>query len=491
MQRVELVEDGDVRPVRSAAPHTDQQPDHPATPSRRRRPRRRTWLATTALALAAALALGTQSVLDARERDHAARLAAIDDVILPLPEHPTVRWEMETDGPDGWADGWSYGTQAGDHVVTAVVHDRRYDVRAWTRETRSQVWRASGDLTVDLGGREPHASCRSLPGAGAVACVLENEIGFGAATRDAQVVVLDARRGDVRATWTTRWDGWDVTDDEIVGATATRATGSVTWSVARTDLAGHRTSTATVGPIPLLDAGSTEKDDTAYLGPGPSFAVSGDTVALADEGQAWVVTGGTARRVPDVSYRAWVGATRGGAVEVQPIDASTQSWSPRLVLASGKTLTPAGDPIRMVVDDDSEPDLVLLTTYEGSKVQAIDARTGDVRWTGPAAGWGSVVLDGYLYTWGDAALHAVDLRDGSQVWTQPYPGGDAMLFTDGRELYAQRGAQIYAYDLRTGRPGTTRVLDRVPGAGDDTYVSPWLGLLMTPSDGDGDTSVIG
>ncbi|WP_181008878.1 MULTISPECIES: PQQ-binding-like beta-propeller repeat protein [unclassified Streptomyces] len=92
------------------------------------------------------------------------------------------------------------------------------------------------------------------------------------------------------------------------------------------------------------------------------------------------------------------------------------------------------------------------TVYLGgldAQVHALNAASGDLRWTAPAGGQifgGVAVADGTLYVGGGEVLHALDLTDGSERWrftaagrfTEPTVAGDLVLAgsTDDTRLYA-------------------------------------------------------
>ncbi|MBB2925303.1 PQQ-binding-like beta-propeller repeat protein [Cellulomonas cellasea] len=515
---VELVEEGPDAsggpasdPPACDAPSSDPEASDPgasaATPSPRRRVRARTVVAA-GVALAAGL-VGTQAVLDARERALYARYADVPGVVAPLSPDLEVLWRADqAEVALLWADHEVGGLRLGAWfddagTPTAVALDPRTGERAWA---------------VPLGKPEPVVRSESGPvwvpcdlveeGTALLVCLVPSahrpaepgELLDGPLPDDrplvadrAELVVLDAATGEVvrRA------------PDEVGTGMAVLGDLVVTARVRDDDSIVLRGSDARSGDVAWTtgtEPGTAAGDRATVLGTGaPQLGRVGDAVLVqVGAGGARVDADGrvvatyhpTAEdvgtvRVTRAGYdvREGAGTTedeRAGTVESEVSDGTLVTSARGHVLRHGlgggttyllrdggtRTALPGGFPLQVGLDDGSEPDL-LLVPDDTRGVDAWDTRTGRTRWSRPDLPLSDgVVLDGRLYVATvDTGVVAVDLSDGTTVWstarTPRTPRFAALtnpqLLTDGRVL-AVVGQQpggaptMQAYALADGRP---------------------------------------
>lgn len=117
-----------------------------------------------------------------------------------------------------------------------------------------------------------------------------------------------------------------------------------------------------------------------------------------------------------------------------------------------------GPHLRLAVDDGSASDLPLTTSASATEVVALDARTGEPRWSAEATpeDWDLLLDDRLITTFGDD-LVAVDTRTGERLWTAPddlracrplLTDGHAVLVTTG---YDDQEPILTAVDVTDGR----------------------------------------
>ena len=112
----------------------------------------------------------------------------------------------------------------------------------------------------------------------------------------------------------------------------------------------------------------------------------------------------------------------------------------------------------LAVDDGSASDLLLTTSASAAEVVALDARTGEPRWSAEATpeDWDLLLDDRLITTFGDD-LVAVDTRTGKRLWTAPddlrarrplLTDGHVVLFATG---YDDQEPILTAVDITDGR----------------------------------------
>ncbi|GEA87395.1 PQQ-binding-like beta-propeller repeat protein [Cellulomonas cellasea] len=538
---VELVEEGPDASggPASAPPASDPDASAPAapvtTPSPRRRVRTRTVVAA-GVALAAGL-VGTQAVLDARERALYARFADVPGVVAPLSPDLEVLWradqaEVTVLWADHEVDGLRLGAwfdEAG--TPTAVALDPRTGERAWAvplGEPEPVVRVEAGPVWVpcDLVEEGPALLVCLVPSAHRPAEPGELLDGPLPADR-AELVVLDAATGEVvrRA------------PDEVGTGMAVLGDLVVTARVRDDDSIVVRGSDARSGDVAWTtetEPGTASGDRATVLGTGaPQLGRVGDVVLVqAGAGGARVDADGTvvATFRPTAEDLGTVRVThagsdvregegtaedeRAGTVESEASDGTLVTSARGHVLRHGlgggttyllrdggtRTALPGGFPLQVGLDDGSEPDLLLVPDHTRG-VDAWDTRTGRTRWSRPDLPLSeAVVLDGRLYVAAvDTGVVAVDLSDGTTLWstarTPRTPRFAALpnpqLLTDGRVLavVGQRAGEaptMQAYALADGRP--------LWAAGLPPSVSTAHALgghVVGLNDGDDDWSVLG
>ncbi|WP_449386332.1 outer membrane protein assembly factor BamB family protein [Cellulomonas soli] len=135
-----------------------------------------------------------------------------------------------------------------------------------------------------------------------------------------------------------------------------------------------------------------------------------------------------------------------------------ESLSSQMLTADGTVVDlPGLLPVTRTVDDDSAADLLLLAemtaNWEPGSLVAVDARTGERRWSSTAsAQWSAVVLGGVVYAASGRTLAAVDADDGAVLWTRSLDHSDGQLLTDGAAALLIGQGRVDAFDLRDGTP---------------------------------------
>lgn len=133
-----------------------------------------------------------------------------------------------------------------------------------------------------------------------------------------------------------------------------------------------------------------------------------------------------------------------------------------------------GPLLRLAVDDGSASDLLLTISASGAEVVALDARTGNARWSTEATPEdGDLLLDDRLITTFGDDLVAVDTRTGKRLWTAPDDlRARRPLLTDGHVVLVTTGNDdqepiLTAVDITDGRvlwtaagpPGTVQFFE--------------------------------
>ncbi|MBB2925362.1 PQQ-binding-like beta-propeller repeat protein [Cellulomonas cellasea] len=448
MQAVELVPGDAPDPVPAAPPEADR-------PRLGRRARR--TLVVVALLLCAAL-VGTQLVLDARERTRLARLATVPHVLAPLGDDLEVRWEA--DGVVGHLV--RTGVRAGDLLVgTFVGDDGVPTVRAVRAPSGEQVWStalgASSPGTVLDPGFGPACQADEERPGGPVVCLVTGVADVDGDARPgvpswAEVVVLDPTTGEVLARRPTE----PSTRVAVLGEDLVRARGDDSGRLlvtAEDPLTGTERWRFSV-PEPL----AVDRSFGVLI----SLWVTGGHLQIAEtQGRTWLLSpDGRLLHATTTGSEvvAWPEALRGGRVGLVSYEGS---GSTRLLLEDGSPgpLLP-GVPAFTSVDDGSVPGLVLTAD---ERFHAWDARTGRAVWRSERIGDGAVpwtdalLLDGALYG-ADASGRVVslDAATGATRWTATFvPSADRSVWTDGRmvlvlELTPDGHRQLSGFALADG-----------------------------------------
>ncbi|GEA88159.1 PQQ-binding-like beta-propeller repeat protein [Cellulomonas cellasea] len=447
---------------------TDPSPD-------RTRDRRRGRLLVAGAAAVAAGLLVTQAVLDARERAAYARVADLPGVLLPVgdglePLWPADgaatagEWAVTTwNGPRGRSDGLALGaTFDADGVPRAGAFD------ATTGEVLWSVELAEPDPVLAAEGTEWWIHCESTPaGRHLLACVVPQQHVAAQPDEDpdvvegdrppvptaAELVVLDARTHEEvlrvavapLATLTLVGDlvvtAHAGPDRSMTVAARDLRTGADVWS--------HTTPPGTAREPRHGDP----RESTPMLGRlGETVVVQGgaSVVRLAADGSL-VSTSPLDAGEQDFAY-VHVARERHAVLQVYPRESG--SGRAHLLDADGAWVDlPVTEPVRLPVDDGSEPDLLLLSGSDG--IVAYDVRAREVRWElASTSGDVALVLGGNLYlSTRQGGLVALDLADGTELWRaelgpdERWPGGySPEIATDGR-------AVLLLHDQDTGGPG--------------------------------------
>ncbi len=471
MQRVEVVEAVDDAPVRAARTGGLPARSPVAGPEPGRPDHGRAWRWWAAAVAVAALVVAGLAALDAlRERTAAARRAEVPGLLRPVPDAVHEVWR----GPG--LPNRSSVVASGDLLIVGAPDAAGYRVTALDARTGAHRWRqlvAAGSPGFE-GGR---FACPAPAGGdvGAIlVCLLTPPTpvyASGEVVADhATVVVFDASTGE-------RLGRHDVPgvamgigrvgDDVVFGAIGTdgavvvRRLEPVSWH--------ERWS--------YEQAGRLESDLQLSRA---SVEVSGSVV----------VVDGAELTVLDVDdARPLMTASRALALAVVPYRDAFATWTPalagRLYDAAGEpTIVLPGTPARLVVDDGTLDDVVVVGT--GAQVHAIDARDGATRWAaqgtlaprgvvgarvlvGDAAGYGvmagadgrmlwespggfryrfapltdgAVVLGQGLDRDGRPTLEARDVRDGARYWSTPLPEDVRDLRSVGGWLVARTSSEV-------------------------------------------------
>lgn len=277
--------------------------------------------------------------------------------------------------------------------------------------------------------------------------------------------------------------------DTVVVATSTTRDDEVVWSLDARDAHGRQRWTLTLDPVPVLRTKSGQSPPQTN-----ATALDGHLL-LVDQGHAWLIGDGSVLRDTDVGSGHYVMTAHGGALQAIPqMGGGDELQYGRILLGDGQWLTAHGYAVTVTVDDGSAPDLLLVDDDVRERLVARDARTGWELWSVPAGDVGTATVLGgvVLVSVGNTSdatapsmtLEAIDARTGDVRWARslmdeptdvPQP---VEALTDGRAVYARWGAHLKAFALEDGAPLAAR--DLPPGAsGDDTYVTATLGMLTS------------
>lgn len=455
MQIVELTEDG--------------APRGPSAATRGRHGRRAAIAGVLGALVVGALLVG-QSVLDAGHRADVRRIAALPGAVAPVPDEPRVRWSLDADllaalrletpvaPADGSGELYVGAVARADSSVEAAGVDAATGARRWTTSL------SGGPQEVVRVGA-PATGCVLAAPEPVLACLLtyhRTDDGLFAPPRRAQVVVLDARTGEVRARYGVPaqasrlavLDGTAAVAWRVVGAVEVEAfgllTGAPRW---RTSLPVPRTGTPTYGTTtggPRV--GRVQLQSAAGL-----FVVSAgqELYLLTARGG---VQGGWARHL------AYPRAATAGRLDLLVLDERILS----VVVRPGRPDRTTVGAVALPSLDDGSSDVV-LTVDDG--LRGRDPADGRVLWRVDGRDSGLVVIAGVAYQVSDRdLLRAVDLATGRVLWRVPAQPGryGTGLVTDGERLYVEArslvGAATSAVLLAYGLDGRALAqIDAPPG----------------------------
>ncbi|GEK22412.1 outer membrane protein assembly factor BamB family protein [Cellulomonas xylanilytica] len=435
--------------------------DEPVPPERdpARRPRNRRWL--LAVPVVAALLVGVQLVTDARDRAADARVAALPGAVDPLGEDLEVRWRADQAAAPSMfgpvRDQMLHGPVTGpDGAQTYDAVDLRTGELAWSTPLTGPDGRLVEPRT------SPTTTCGPWGDPGTdperVVCLVTDGyqrhsaegLDESAAPTRSRLVVLDVTDGSVLAdhpgplaTSVAVLPGLAATatlddDQHLVVVANDPLTGEELWRYRGTDPAG--------GPM--------EANVTWTSGVGGMVVLSGlpgGPVMLSASGER-VETG------PDV--RSWGTTSQGWFLTERP-DPDGGAPVQRVYRPGAAPLEVLGRLLERRVDDGSVPGLEVST---GARTYGWDGRTGDQLWDADVVatpGWHDsvLVLDGTVYLSATGAVVALDARTGETRWTAPRLEGAYWgdLLTDGPHLLLVEMPQdavgtgfVTALDRRTG-----------------------------------------
>jgi outer membrane protein assembly factor BamB len=428
-------------------------PGAPTDPALARRwARRRRWAAAVAATLVVGL-LGTQAVLDARERARLAHLATVPGVLAPVdaslrPLWSSSDWAMVyplAGGAFGDLSVGAYIDNAGERTARAV-RTRTGEV-VWSTvlsaaepTARSTVMRREPWCSVDEGAKTPQAVCLVSD-----AALLSNADGppTPVPAAFARLVVLDPMTGRKlaqhdeplsSASAVGLLDGFAVVasrsdQDDLVVVAEDPLTGDVRWRFE---------SSAPLAPA-LPDTGSADPSGLTLA------VVAGHIAVSASGGEVWVLSrdGELVDSTPPGDITG-VQALRADVIAVVDFGRSTSTVrststgrSMRIVGHDG-SLGAAYDqlPVTLQVDDGSVPNLLFTMS---DKLVAWDMTTGNVAWSSSVSvNARALLLDGRLYVRTSSdLLYAIDAATGTTLWDVPLTSSpDGSVSTDGRSILA-------------------------------------------------------
>jgi outer membrane protein assembly factor BamB len=425
------------------------------------------------------LAIGAGAADVVRERERAAVVNATARVLDPVSPSIAQAWSV----PGGWEHSLILGPAStiGEAGLTLAVFatDDGSVVVANDLDSGAELWTAP--LPTLRGRPRDNVGCRVL-GEGSppetathVVCRYVVPLPAGAARptygpgAEARLVVLDARTGErvAERSLGVGFGAMDALGRDVVLVDiqpdgrpfVTRedpVTGTVRWTF-RADVPMPSAGLG-AGP-PALPAVGVRGDVITVIGP-VSWALSTDgrqidrwgpvadprnsfvDVAVLPDGRLAV---GTAVVTPEPAHLTDVRVVEPGARDGIRLDAGVT---------------------QPVVDDGSASDLLLTDATERTHLSAVDAVTGETRWT---VDYGQsfsdiLVMDRRLIQADHGRLVALDTESGAVLWTaleaqlRPYQ----QLFTDGDVVLVPTGSgaepmTIYALDLEDGRTRWTAV----------------------------------
>jgi outer membrane protein assembly factor BamB len=462
MQEVELVVLDATAPG-DLGPGTTADGAGPGGDADRRRRRRRAVLRWWPLGVVAVAAVvGTEVVLDARERSRVAAAREVPgvvgyDVRPDLTAHPADP-DLPTFGGVAVGDLRVQGAEPVRGEPRAVVAvDVRSGDQVWRTEVEDAA-RAAEFATID-----PPWCSAGEPPVDRVVCVVQDrpstDLGDGSFRMDpplrTRLLGFDPQTGAVTAERELAplasahvVDGdlllVEVVGDDVRVAAEDPSTDAVRWEA-------------------VVRAAPRAYDDA------PGMRATDAHVLVHLLGQSWAFDRADGRL--QVSGDGQLGVGR----DERLISTAPDGVSARLHGADGTgDVATRGTPVVLDVDDGSVPGLDLLSDSSGPDrgLRAVDPATGEQVWEYALAGTeGSafLLLDDVLYGGDAEAVWALDARDGREIWRTPRDDGDPAdvewvsgwlnLVTDGRQLLLAESlgdpaddapAVLHAWSLTSG-----------------------------------------
>ena len=163
--------------------------------------------------------------------------------------------------------------------------------------------------------------------------------------------------------------------------------------------------------------------------------------------------------VRDVSGQSLTGSSTDGRLALQgQVDGHAATTFLSRTAERSDDVTLVGEEVRVDLDDDSVPGLVL--TEDGGTLRAWDERTGEARWVSDELFTQlALVFRGRVVVPTSSGIVALDGRTGAQLWSVTLDRGLApgSMFTDGRHLLVAMNASepgthpfLAAYDPASG-----------------------------------------
>lgn len=432
-QQVEIVDDLEVEGGTGAPLPTAVGEAGDVAPHRRRR----WWPPLLGVALVLGL-VTTQTVLDAREQAHLAEIRSLPGVLLPLDESMHALWTDESASSLAGAADLGGGSVA----MGAIDDAGSQSVRGVELRTGALLWEVvvttpePGAPTQPWGG--PYCEPTSTPGL--LACTVydafvvdpDEPSGMSAYPTAHQLVVVDAHAHVVLARHTVTVDAFTtLTDDGFL-------------------VAEYADGTVTVTSHDLVSGAEQWR-----------FEAPDEPMENSYDSRAWVEIDGMSRLLVTGPRSTWVLSADGTLLDTQGTLEGSGAYS-RYGNARGDSgqlyyvadvnrtvvLRPDGTTgesfddtvINLQVDDGSSPDLFFTAGYGGggAVVRARAISDGTVRWEAPmvGAGMSGVLVDGALHVASLRTVTALDAATGEVRWSHELTGSatDAGIFTDGRIL---------------------------------------------------------
>ncbi|WP_124341644.1 outer membrane protein assembly factor BamB family protein [Cellulomonas algicola] len=433
-------------------------------------------LLVPAVLAVAALLVGAQLLLDARERARVAALADVRGVLRPVDPGLGVRWASGAEDArvvesGVLVDGLVVGAAP---LPAAQVQVRALDeltgALRWTRELDLPTPVMTPDAaspatwTVCTTAGAPSTSTNSPDDARPVVACLAQQPGSDIGPPpEVSLWFLDARDGTLLSTQRLPGDAaFTVLDGRLLTAVREEdedggGDRSTRWRVTATDPATQEALWTWTTP-PIDAPRVTQQPTDVWSSSFASLDARADHVLLAVGSSSWLLdTDGSMLRRDGLEPGWWPELARGGAVvhSTWSRDGRPQS---RLLRPDGSRTTVDATPLWLTVDDGSVPGSVLFATRDVgpsgvvASVSARDASTGDLRWrvTGVEA-TSAVLLDDRLYVVGADGLAAIDATTGAVRWTTPLGRTVDELSTDGRWLLLRGpGPVVEAYATADG-----------------------------------------